>query len=123
MKLSRSYTMDFFGKYLASRAYSPITVKKYQRTVRDFFYWMQEEKDTYDLRDVTGADILAFQSYVTTEMNGGKKRYATSSIEGMNLHPEASVPIPLPFRIGPVKPFRPSADPGAWNDQREKLRR
>ncbi len=83
MKLNSSHTPYLFKKYLESRNYSGKTVKKYVWIVRDFFYYLEDERDKEDLREVTGEDILKFQKKLTGDMKGEKRRYAPSTIKGI----------------------------------------
>ncbi len=83
MKLGSFHVQYLFKKYLESRNYSEITVTKYLRTVRDFFYYLEENTDKKDLREVTGEDILIYQEKIAGIRKGEKQRYAQTSIKGI----------------------------------------
>ena len=83
MKLDSSRTLFLFKKYLESRNYSEITVKKYSRIVRDFFYYLEDEISKGDLREVTGADILSYQEKITGAGKEKKKRYSATTVKGI----------------------------------------
>lgn len=83
MKLNSLNTGYLFKKYLESRSYSTITVKKYLQIVRDFFYYLEDETDKDDLREVTGADILIYKEKIAGIRKGEKPRYAPTSIKGI----------------------------------------
>jgi len=83
MKLGSSNVQYLFKKYLESRNYSEITVKKYLRIVRDFFYYLEDETFKDDLREVTGEDILIYQERIAGIRRGEKPRYAPTSIKGI----------------------------------------
>ena len=83
MKLGSFHVQYLFKKYLESRNYSEITVTKYLRTVRDFFYYLEENTDKKDLREVTGEDILIYQEKIAGIRKGEKQRYAPTSIKGI----------------------------------------
>ncbi|MCK5201520.1 MAG: tyrosine-type recombinase/integrase [Spirochaetales bacterium] len=83
MKLGGSHAQYLFKKYLESRNYSEITVTKYLRIIRDFFYYLKDEIGKEDLREVTGADILIYQEKIASERKGEAPRYAPTSIKGI----------------------------------------
>jgi site-specific recombinase XerD len=85
MKLTGHTAQLLFTRWLANRAYSEETLKRYTRETGFFCAWLATERGKTDIRDVTKKDIVSYCIFLSQaeKDDGGRRRFGAGTQNGM----------------------------------------